>query len=82
MTASIWYFAYGSNIDANQMKERIGRYPDRVLGILRNWRLEFNKASAKVPGAGFANIMPCPGDAVEGVLYLLSEEELRRLDHY
>ncbi|NPV28356.1 MAG: gamma-glutamylcyclotransferase [Firmicutes bacterium] len=82
MTASIWYFAYGSNIDANQMKERIGRCPDRVLGILRNWRLEFNKASAKVPGAGFANIMPCPGDAVEGVLYLLSEEELRRLDHY
>jgi len=77
-----WYFAYGSNMDAERMKKRVGRLPDRISGALRNWRLEFNKASKDVPGAGFANIAPCLGEGVEGVLYLLSDEELQELDRH
>lgn len=80
MSENIWYFAYGSNMDAEQMKKRIGRLPDRVPGILRGWRLEFNKASENIPDAGFANITPCSGETVEGILYHLSERELRKLD--
>ena len=64
------------------MKGRIGRLPERVSGVLRDWRLEFNKASRGIPGAGFANILPCPGDEVEGILYAVTEEELERLDRY
>ncbi|WP_041571133.1 gamma-glutamylcyclotransferase family protein [Candidatus Desulforudis audaxviator] len=82
MGENVWYFAYGSNMDTERMKERVGRLPDRIPGVLRNWRLEFNKAWENIPGAGFANIVPCPGDAVEGVLYLLLGEELRELDRY
>ncbi|RPF49470.1 cation transport regulator ChaC [Thermodesulfitimonas autotrophica] len=82
MSKNICYFAYGSNMDAERMKKRVGRLPDRIPGALRNWRLEFNKASKNIPAVGFANIVPCLGKIVEGVLYLLSEEELQELDRY
>lgn len=68
-------------MNGERMKRRIGRLPDRVPGVLRDWCLAFNKAS-KNPGAGFANIVPCPGEVVEGVLYAVTEEELRKLDGY
>lgn len=82
LSKSVWYFAYGSNMDVERMKKRVGRLPDRVPGILRGWRLEFNKEAANIPGAGYANIIPCPDSAVEGILYAVTEEELRKLDGY
>ncbi|OAT80321.1 gamma-glutamylcyclotransferase family protein [Desulfotomaculum copahuensis] len=81
MSENLWYFAYGSNIDAERIKERIGFLPDRIPGTLGNWHLEFNKTSKKT-GEGFANIVPCPGEIVEGVLYAVTEEELQKLDCY
>jgi cation transport regulator ChaC len=82
LSKNVWYFAYGSNMDPERMKKRVGRLPDRIPGILRNWRLEFNKASKDISSKGFANIMPCPGKVVEGILYAVTEEELRKLDDY
>lgn len=66
---NICYFAYGSNMDAERMKKRVGRLSDRIPGAFRNWCLEFNKAAKNIIGLGFANIVPCPGEVVEGVLY-------------
>lgn len=80
LSRNIWYFAYGSNMDAKRMKKRIGRLSDRILGVVRNWRLEFNKASKNIPGASFANIVPCSGEVVEDILYTVTEEELRKLN--
>ncbi|MDH7577868.1 MAG: gamma-glutamylcyclotransferase [Bacillota bacterium] len=44
--------------------------------------LEFNKASRNIPGTGFANIVPCLGSVVKGILYAVTEEELGKLDRY
>lgn len=78
----VWYFAYGSNMNISRLKKRIRRFPERVLAVLRDWRLVFNKTAESAPGVGYANIVPCPGEAVEGILYAVTEEELRKLDFY
>lgn len=78
-----WYFAYGSNMDKQQMIERGVRYYDETRGILKNWRLRFNKLAADSGGRkGYANIEPFPGEVVEGIMYLIKEEDLKCLDDY
>ena len=37
------YFAYGSNMNFNQMKERVGCYPNPVTDKLNGYELKFNK---------------------------------------
>lgn len=82
MSDNTWYFACGSNMDAERMRKHIGRLPGRIPGILRGWRLEFNKMYTKISGVGFANIVHCLGEIVEGVLYAVTEEELQKLDRF
>jgi gamma-glutamylcyclotransferase (GGCT)/AIG2-like uncharacterized protein YtfP len=76
------YFAYGSNMGSGQMFERGVRFSARESAILGDWRLEFNKQAARNPLEGFANIVPDPGNRVEGVLYEMEAEDLHKLDHY
>lgn len=80
---SEWYFAYGSNLLAEQMARRIGplspheNRPRRAS--LPHYRLVFN-----MRGEGdqvFANIQS-PGKGVLGVVYWCSPEALARLDEY
>ncbi|MER3429409.1 MAG: gamma-glutamylcyclotransferase, partial [Pyrinomonas sp.] len=80
MSRYVWYFAYGSNMDSTRMKDRIDGWEARVPGVLRGWKLVFNKVASKNPQEGFANIVPAEGDVVEGCLYLVSAEALDTLD--
>ena len=67
------YFAYGSNLNPERMRRRI---PDaRPVGraTLRGWRLAERL---------YADIEKARGGRVEGVLYLVTPTELRRLDAY
>ena len=67
------YFAYGSNMNVEQMRRRI---PDaRVVGraVLKGWR---------VVERLYADIEKSGGGRVYGVLYLLSAKEMRRLDTF
>ena len=67
------YFAYGSNLNPERMRRRI---PDaRPVGraTLRGWRLVERL---------YADIEKARGGRVEGVLYLVTPTELRRLDAY
>ena len=69
------YFAYGSNINLDQMSYRC---PDAcVVGpvSLENYELLFRRG-------GFATIMPCEGGKVHGLLWSLTPECERSLDHY
>ena len=78
-----WYFAYGRNINVSRLCERISttgtpKYPLLIRkGILPGYRLVFNKD----PG-GFANIEPAPEEYVEGILYLLTQENIAQLDRH
>nr|WP_276308344.1 gamma-glutamylcyclotransferase family protein [Ammonifex thiophilus] len=82
---TVWYFAYGSNMSAARMRERVGEvggWEERIPGVLEEWRLVFNKVASRNPREGFANIEPSAGERVEGCLYRLSESVLERLDRY
>jgi len=78
-----WYFAYGRNVSIERLRDRIERAPPLICrGILPGYRLAFNKAPGPKESAGYANIVPTAAEWVEGVLYLVSEEDLSRLDEY
>ncbi len=74
------YFAYGSNMDPKQMRERRVEFTNREWACLKGWRLEFNKQASSDPGVGYANIVKDEDGVVEGILYEIAEEGLRRLD--
>ena len=77
------YFAYGSNMNPERVRER-GIGFDQVLpGTLPNMRLTFDKRSRHQAGAGHANIRFAPGEFVAGVLYRLTPpEEILRMDPF
>lgn len=79
------YFAYGSNLQIERLKRRVEYFDDEIkpgtIYTLQNYKLSFN-AGLEFAGYCFANIIPCIGEKVEGVLYDLSPEQFSRLDKY
>ena len=73
------YFAFGSNMSAQRMHERLGWSPSRSGAILTDYEMSFNKHSND---GGKANIMHSPGNIVEGILYSVNEEDLLILDKF
>ena len=76
------YFAYGSNMDSNRIKERGINFAKREHAIIKGWKLEFNKVSSKNPKEGYANIVMKENSVVEGVLYEIPDSDLKTLDRY
>ncbi|HXF05589.1 MAG TPA: gamma-glutamylcyclotransferase family protein [Blastocatellia bacterium] len=77
----VWYFAYGSNMDSKRLEARIGRSSMQwAVGMIRGYELVFNKVANDE--SGYANIRPSERGIVYGVLYLLSKQELRKLNRY
>ena len=78
----LYYFAYGSNMDKAQMKERKIEFTQMFSGIMRNWQLVFNKQAHNKVGAGYANITPKESSLVEGIIYKINEESIGKLDKH
>lgn len=80
---SVYYYAYGSNMDNERISRRIGQQTRRAGAILNGWALAFNKQAYKnglpVPGEGKGNIMPVRDKITEGILYEVSLDQLKRL---
>jgi cation transport regulator ChaC len=76
--ASVWYFAYGSNLSREQMQQRAGQILDAQLARLENHELVFNKKARG--GSAEANVQPSRGKTVHGVLYRITQVGLRNLD--
>ncbi|RGD18621.1 gamma-glutamylcyclotransferase [Subdoligranulum sp. AM23-21AC] len=73
------YFAYGSNMNLEQMEFRC---PDaETVGVVRadNYRLTFCGNGGY---AGVATILPQPGSFVEGILWRISATDEKHLDFY
>jgi gamma-glutamylcyclotransferase (GGCT)/AIG2-like uncharacterized protein YtfP len=80
MVATVWYFAYASNMNRAQMRSRAGDVLEERSGCLENYELAFNK---KVRGGtASANIRPAPTKTVLGVLYKINESAFRNLDRF
>jgi len=73
------YFAFGSNMSARRIRHRIGWSPARQSATLSDYVLTFNKQSID---GGKANIKNSVGDQVEGILYSVNEDDLKKLDNY
>ena len=82
MNASELVFAYGSNMDPAQMRERC---PESDLawfiGEARGWRLYFPRESKKRKG-GVGSIMRSVDDSVWGVVFTVTKRDVARLDSY
>jgi hypothetical protein len=81
---TVWYFAYGSNMDAARLKVRCTDKGvpilARIAGRLPGWRLAFNKQRLLRPGEGAANVMEDPAGLVEGTLNRMLPAGLDLLD--
>jgi gamma-glutamylcyclotransferase len=77
---TLWYFAYGSNLDPGTFLGRRGMRPlATTIGVLHDFELCFDLPVG--PGErGVANVAPRPGEHVWGALYHLTREDAERLD--
>lgn len=64
----MYYFAYGSNMDPNQMEKRCPLSKSVSIAILPHYELHFPRRSKK-RNCGVASIMQCNGKNVWGVIY-------------
>lgn len=74
MISEHYYFAYGSNMDQDRMSVRGLDFSNPVRGVMKGYRLAFNKKAWDHPDRAYANIVYDPNSHVEGVLYRLSDE--------
>lgn len=73
------YFAFGSNLDADQMRRRCRCPVDAGKATLRGHRLVFVGFSV-LRGGGVASVVADPGATVPGQLYRLTDDDLAALD--
>ncbi|MBI5406703.1 MAG: gamma-glutamylcyclotransferase [Nitrospirae bacterium] len=73
------YFAYGSNLDLNQMIERCPSARFVCKAKFNDHRLEFTRKS-KNRGCGVADVIPTKGHDVWGVVYQIDERDIGQLD--
>ena len=90
----VYYFAYGSNMDEGQMRERltevtgrcghlpVGSYKIIGGGKITGHLLVFNKIKYKSEGVGYANIIDSKDSNVEGLIYEIDTHARDRLDCY
>ena len=75
------YFAYASNLNKKQMRERAPDSKPMFVATLPNYKLVFAGWSRQWRG-GYATIVLSRGDKIIGAIYEISEKDLRRLDSY
>ena len=80
MDPTLWYFAYGSNLDPGTFLGRRRMQPLATrIGALHDFALSFDLPVG--PGErGVANVAPCPGEHVWGALYQLTHAGAEQLD--
>ena len=77
----MYYFAYASNLNKPQMKERCPDSKPLFTATLPNYKLVFEGWSRQWRG-GYANIRLFKGEKVRGAVYEVTEQCLRRLDKF
>jgi len=79
----VWYFAYGSNLNVDQMKARIGAWQLSKRALVRSYKLVFNRYSKSRNGYA-ANLQPTDNfeDTVPGVVYHITQEQLVKLEKF
>lgn len=74
------YFAYGSNMNWEQIKKRCPSVTFLGRATLLNHKIAFTRKSTRK--GGVADVVPAMGEVVWGVLYRIDEFDLGRLDTF
>jgi len=77
---SALYFAYGSNLKWERMRERVPSARREAVAFLEDYRLVCNKRGRD--GSAKANLVEAAGDRVWGVLYRVEPDHLALLDRF
>ncbi len=75
----VWYFAYGSNLNKEQLKVRVVTWKKDAKAVLDGWKLIFAKGWSG-HRSGYANIVTSEDSIVNGAIYELTEEQMKKLD--
>ena len=75
MSAHTLYFAYGSNINEEQMAQRCPQALFQGKATLPDYRYMINQR-------GVATVVPHPGSTVTGILWTLTPEDENTMDRY
>lgn len=78
MTAKEMYFAFGSNMNPDRMRDRKAFFTDRVGAKLSDYKMSFS--FRRPDGGGSCNIRPEENSVVYGALYTLEAGGLNKLD--
>jgi gamma-glutamylcyclotransferase (GGCT)/AIG2-like uncharacterized protein YtfP len=78
--ATVWHFAYASNMNRAQMKQRVGSWQQERVASLDNYELNFDKVARG--GVGTGNLVLAQGKVVWGVLYRLTDQQMRKIDRF
>ncbi len=81
MKDEVKYFAYGSNLNLQQMEERGVVVKSAQRADLPGWKLAFTVYSEGWKG-GVADILPHPEERIEGIVYELKKKDMKELDRY
>lgn len=73
------YFAYGSNMDMDQMLERCPSAKHIGTGVLYECKIGFTRFSSS-RGSSVADVIPQKNGNVWGLLYSISADDVRKLD--
>ena len=76
------YFAFGSNLKIDQMRERCPECEPVGPALLRGRELGFAYVSQNFPPGGAADVVVSEGAEVWGALYRLSASDIERLDRF
>jgi gamma-glutamylcyclotransferase (GGCT)/AIG2-like uncharacterized protein YtfP len=77
----MFYFAYGSNLDWEQMKERVPSVSFYGRAKLENHRLDFTRKSIN-RNCGVADIVEDNDHEVWGAIFRFDEQDLENLDRF
>jgi cation transport regulator ChaC len=79
MTDTVWYFAYGSNLDPDRFRARICDWLEMRSARLVGFRLRFSDEVCSEGGAG-AVIVPDAGRTVHGAAFRITADQMEAMD--
>ena len=77
---TLFYFGYGSNMSTQYLIKRRKITPfSSNVGVLKDYQLIMNMGGPNFLEPSFANIRPCKGSNVEGVIHEIDEQDLQKI---
>ena len=77
---TVLYFGYGSNMSTQYLIKRRKIIPlESQAAFLKDYELIMNMEGPNFVEPSFANIRPCKGSSVEGVIHKIAEQDLKKI---